>query len=202
MTAGATAVAGASSAPPPAASPGVPTPAQPVAPVLGLAGNGVGGASGAAPCLVPTPAEAPPPAEPASICPAEPEPGPVLPLARVTFPEVAGAPGVEVEVAQRPSELSRGLMYRTAMPPDRGMLFRWDDERIRSFWMRNTCIPLDMLFLSSSGMVVGIHEQVPVLNERARSILCPAAYVLEVNAGWCRKHGVRAGVRAVIEDVR
>jgi uncharacterized membrane protein (UPF0127 family) len=56
-----------------------------------------------------------------------------------------------------------------------------------------------MLFLSRDGTIVGIQEQVPVLNDRSRSIPCPAAYVLEVNAGWCRQHGVRAGMRAVIE---
>jgi uncharacterized membrane protein (UPF0127 family) len=106
---------------------------------------------------------------------------------------------VNVEVARQPKDHARGLMYRTSMPAEQGMLFSWADERVRSFWMHNTCIPLDMLFLSRDGTVVGIQEQVPVLNDRSRSIPCPAAYVLEVNAGWCRQHGVRAGMRAVIE---
>jgi uncharacterized membrane protein (UPF0127 family) len=151
------------------------------------------------PCLVETPAEAPAPQEPASVCPSEPEPAPALERAAVSFPAAPGQPRVNVEVARQPKDHARGLMYRTSMPADQGMLFSWVDERVRSFWMHNTCIPLDMLFLSRDGMVVGIQEQVPVLNDRSRSIPCPAAYVLEVNAGWCRQHGVRAGMRAVIE---
>ena len=151
------------------------------------------------PCVVELPAQAPEAQEPASICPTEPEKGPELARAEVSFPAAPGAPKISVEVARQPKELSRGLMYRTSMPAEQGMLFSWSDERVRSFWMHNTCIPLDMLFLSRDGTVVGIQEQVPVLNDRSRSIPCPAAYVLEVNAGWSRQHGVRPGMRASIE---
>lgn len=73
------------------------------------------------------------------------------------------------------------------------MLFSWSDERVRSFWMHNTCIPLDMLFLAKDGTITGILEQVPVLNDEPRSIPCPAAHVLEVNAGFCRKKGIAPG---------
>ncbi len=90
-------------------------------------------------------------------------------------------------------------MYRTHMADDDGMLFVWKEERERSFWMRNTCIPLDMLFVAADGTIVGIHEQVPVLNEAPRAISCPAMYVLEMNAGWTRKHGVVAGQRLKVE---
>jgi len=79
-----------------------------------------------------------------------------------------------------------------------GMIFVWQDERPRTFWMRNTCLPLDMLFLAKDGTIVGILEQVPTLNDRARSVGCPSAYVLEVNAGWTRKHGVTPGMKAQI----
>jgi uncharacterized membrane protein (UPF0127 family) len=182
---------------------------RPTSTSLGASGSpsGAGAASGglaattqSPPCLVETPSEAPAAAEPASICPTEPEPPPALERAQVSFPAAPGAPKVAVEVARKPTEHARGLMYRTSMPADQGMLFSWPDERIRSFWMHNTCIPLDMLFLSRDQTVVGIQEQVPVLNDRPRSIPCPAAYVLEVNAGWTRQHGVRAGMRAVIEQ--
>jgi len=76
------------------------------------------------------------------------------------------------------------------------MLFEFGEERPRTFWMKNTCIPLDMLFLSSDGTVVGILEQVPVLNEAPRAVPCPAAYVLEVNAGYARRHGLTPGMKA------
>lgn len=177
-----------------------PPPAAPPAPAPPASSADTPGETPQPPgCLVETPVEPPAPASPASDCPVAPQPAPELARGEVRFPEAPGAPRVGVEIAAQPAEQARGLMYRTSMPEDQGMLFRWGDERVRSFWMRNTCIPLDMLFLSRDGTVVGIHEQVPVLNDRARSIPCPAAYVLEVNAGWCRRHGVRAGMRAVIE---
>lgn len=73
------------------------------------------------------------------------------------------------------------------------MLFTWSDERPRSFWMKNTCIPLDMMFIDRENVIVGILEQVPTLNTEPRRIPCPAARVLEVNAGFARRHGVRPG---------
>ncbi|MCC6215736.1 MAG: DUF192 domain-containing protein [Polyangiaceae bacterium] len=152
----------------------------------------------AARCVVPLgepPARA---AEPARFCPADPDGAPRLPRQAVTFPEAPGAPRVAVEVAREPEHRERGLMYRTELAEDAGMLFSWDHEAPRSFWMRNTCLPLDMLFLAKDGTVAGILEQVPVMNEAPRSVPCPAAHVLEVNAGWSRRHGVAPGQRVVI----
>lgn len=79
------------------------------------------------------------------------------------------------------------------------MLFSWPLEEQRTFWMRNTCIPLDMLFIAADGTILGILEQVPVMNDGPRTVPCPAAHVLEVNAGWCRKRAVRAGMRVEFE---
>jgi uncharacterized membrane protein (UPF0127 family) len=90
-------------------------------------------------------------------------------------------------------------MYRTTLPADDGMLFSWDQEQPRSFWMQNTCIPLDMLFIAGDGTIVGILEQVPTLNTLPRGVPCAAQHVLEVNAGWTRMHGVKPGQRIDIE---
>jgi uncharacterized protein len=90
-------------------------------------------------------------------------------------------------------------MYRTHMNGDDGMLFSWPEEAYRSFWMRNTCIPLDMLFVASDGTIVGILEQVPTLDDTPRGVPCPAAHVLELNAGWARAHGVQPGQRLEID---
>ena len=172
-------------------------------------GSGSGG-SGAAPlpsataspsCVIPL---AEPPAaqqQPAKNCPADPlaSSPPELGRGYVTFSEAPGAPRIGVELADDDAERSRGLMYRTSMPEEQGMLFSWGDERPRSFWMRNTCIPLDMLFISKDGFIVGILEQVPVMNEASRSVACPAAHVLELNAGYVRSHGVKAGTRVAFE---
>jgi uncharacterized membrane protein (UPF0127 family) len=111
----------------------------------------------------------------------------------VTFVDAPGSPSVDVELAQSPDDQQRGLMYRTTMPADSGMLFSWTGDRIRTFWMHNTCLPLDMLFIARDGTISGILEQVPVLNDEPRSIGCPAAHVLEVNAGYSRRHGIAPG---------
>ena len=79
------------------------------------------------------------------------------------------------------------------------MLFTYPDDRVRTFWMKNTCIPLDMLFITKSGIVSGILEQVPTLNLAGRSVACPVAHVLELNAGWARAHGIVPGMKVTIE---
>jgi len=150
-------------------------------------------------CVVPSSPSPLPKQDKASICPADPTGNPTLARGHVTFGEAPGRPRVEVELADRPDSRERGLMYRTGMPEDQGMLFSWSQEQVRSFWMHNTCIPLDMLFIDAKGFIVGILEQVPVLNDASRSIPCPAAHVLELNAGWTRAHGVVAGQRVRIE---
>lgn len=152
------------------------------------------------PCLVPTPDQPPPEAAAAQACPADPLPEPPrLPRGQVTFIDAADQPVVEVELAREAEHRARGLMYRTEMAESEGMLFSWMEQSPRSFWMRNTCLPLDMLFVAADGTIVGVLEQVPVLNESARTVPCPAAHVLEVNAGYCRRHGIRAGQRIRID---
>jgi hypothetical protein len=113
----------------------------------------------------------------------------------VTFTNAPESPVVRVELASSDATRSRGLMYRTQLPQNQGMLFSWPTEGIRRFWMHNTCIPLDMLFIAADGFITGIVEQVPTLNDASRSVPCPAAHVLELNAGWARRHGVKPGQR-------
>lgn len=150
-------------------------------------------------CVVPSAPTPAPRAEPARFCPADPTGNLELRRGHVAFVDAPGAPRVEVELADRPDSRERGLMYRTGMPEQAGMLFSWPEEQPRSFWMHNTCIPLDMLFIDARGFLVGILEQVPVMNDASRSIPCPAAHVLELNAGWTRARGVTAGQRIRIE---
>jgi uncharacterized membrane protein (UPF0127 family) len=59
--------------------------------------------------------------------------------------------------------------------------------------MHNTCIPLDLLYIDDDGLIVGIVENAPTLNDEPRGVGCASRYVLEVNAGWSRRHGVKAG---------
>jgi uncharacterized membrane protein (UPF0127 family) len=150
-------------------------------------------------CVVPRVEPPPPVAPPAASCPADPGNAPTLPRGAVRFTEAPSAPRITVELALDDAAHTRGLMYRTRLDADAGMLFSWDQEQPRSFWMRNTCIPLDMLFLAADGTIVGILEQVPTLNTLPRGVPCPAAHVLEVNAGWTRQHGVVPGQKVDIE---
>lgn len=125
----------------------------------------------------------------------------MVPVGHVAFPQSANAPRLEVELMLTEDHQQRGLMYRKALSDDRGMLFVWERPAVHSFWMHNTCLPLDMLFIDEQGFVAGIVENAPTLSDESRSVDCPVSYVLEVNAGWSRKHGVKAGQRVEIRGV-
>jgi uncharacterized membrane protein (UPF0127 family) len=150
-------------------------------------------------CIRPTPkvpTRPDPPPGPAPGCPADPTGRLDLPWGRVAFPQAATA--VRVEVTRSFDERARGLMYRTKLPEDEGMIFIFGQRRDHSFWMKNTCLALDMLFIDRDGLIVGIEENVPTLNEGSYRVGCPSQLVLEVNAGWSRRHGVQAGQKVEI----
>lgn len=152
-------------------------------------------------CVAPLASVAPEVAPPAaaSECPVDPEMGgPKLDVVDVAFPDAPSAPRIGAELAKTPHDIERGLMYRRAMADDRGMLFRLDGRRVHTFWMHNTCIPLDMMFVDDDGTIVGIVEAARPLDESTRSVPCPSSWVLEVNAGWSRKHGVSPGQKMTI----
>ncbi|MBM4363161.1 MAG: DUF192 domain-containing protein, partial [Deltaproteobacteria bacterium] len=151
-------------------------------------------------CPVALPAEPPPRATPARSCPPPEGEAPSLPRGWVTFPDTPAAPRVAVEVARTDESRARGLMYRTALADGEGMLFDWPDEELRTFWMHDTCVPLDMMFIATDGTILGIVEQVPVLNDSPRGVPCPSSRVLEVPAGWSRAHGVQPGQRIAFES--
>lgn len=119
-------------------------------------------------------------------------------MSEVTFPETPGTPRVEVEIAKNPHDVERGLMFRRSMSDDRGMLFTLDGRREHTFWMHNTCISLDMLFIDEDGLIVGIVEGAAPLTDTTRTVGCPSLFVLEVNGGWTRKRGVTPGQKITI----
>ncbi len=149
-------------------------------------------------CVIAMSDEPSPQAAAADNCPKAPEPSIELMRGQVTFDDAPSRPRIEVEIVRTDETRQRGLMYRTKLAPEAGMLFVWDDESTRAFWMHNTCIPLDMLFISRDRVISGVVEQVPVLNDQPRGVRCPAAYVLEVNAGWVRGHQVKPGQHLTI----
>lgn len=146
-------------------------------------------------CLIELPKTAPPVARSLAECPADPQGRPTMPEGALSFPEAPRAPRLRVELAQNDADRAHGLMFRSSLSDDEGMLFSWPQSEPRSFWMHNTCLALDMLFLDRDGIIVGVLEQVPPWNDAPRRVPCPAAHVLEVRAGWTRDHGVRPGQR-------
>ncbi|WP_437738552.1 DUF192 domain-containing protein [Sorangium sp. So ce1335] len=155
-------------------------------------------------CIEPTPAtpERPPPSRvgPDPACPDDPT-GPFqLATGKVVFLDTK-APDVTVEIARKEKERARGLMYRKHMADNRGMIFVFEQRTHHAFWMHNTCIPLDMLFIDSDGTIVGIEENTPTLTDSTFDVGCPSTYVLEVNAGWTRRHGVVAGQKVRLEGI-
>ena len=103
---------------------------------------------------------------------------------------------VNAEIADSPAGWETGLMYRKSLAPDSGMLFIFPDEDYRSFWMKNTLIPLDMLFISANGTIVDMKESFqpckadPCESYRSKE---KAMYVLEVNAGFARENDIQEG---------
>lgn len=181
-------------------------PESPVTPLSNAAGGSEQKSAHSARCVFPTPDKpkrilAHPGADPT--CPADPETPPNLRIGKVVFPGSKDKPAeVTVEVAERPRDRSRGLMFRTSMAEDRGMIFSFREEPdVHQFWMRNTCIPLDMLFVDRDGVIVGIEENVPTMNDSTYSVPCPSSYVIEVNAGYCRRHGIVAGQKVQLDGV-
>ena len=120
---------------------------------------------------------------------------------RVYVESPQGEVAVNVEVVATEAKIERGLMYRQAMALDAGMLFMMGMEKDWSFWMRNTLIPLDMLFIGKDKRVVGIVENAEPKTETLRKVGAPSFYVLEVNGGWSKQHQVVAGAKVRFENV-
>jgi uncharacterized protein len=101
----------------------------------------------------------------------------------------------QAEVMKTPEQRAKGLMFRQFMPEDRGMLFDFDREEPVTMWMRNTYIPLDMVFIRANGTIHRIHERAQPLDETTIAAGAPVRFVLEINGGVAAKLGLKAGDR-------
>ena len=110
-----------------------------------------------------------------------------------------GAHRLTVEIADTSPLRTRGLMWRSELPEGTGMLFIFPAEVVQSFWMRNTLIPLDMVFIDKHMRVVGVVQWAEPQTLTSRTVGKPSQYVLEVPGGWASKHGVRAGSTVELE---
>jgi uncharacterized membrane protein (UPF0127 family) len=120
---------------------------------------------------------------------------------RVVLHTAGGDVPVTVEVVSTPAQQAVGLMYRKEMGAMAGMLFVFDETEEHSFWMKNTILPLDMIFLGDDRKIVGIVKDAVPFTTTSRTVGKPSRYVLEVNAGFSDKHGVKPGDQATFENV-
>ena len=113
----------------------------------------------------------------------------------IVAPDGATLATVKVEIADTPQSEELGLMYRNSLAADAGMLFVFAAPAHQVFWMKNTKIPLDMIFADGQRRVIGIVANAEPFSEARLSVPGDSQYVLEVNGGFCRNNGVKAGDR-------
>ncbi|HEV3031823.1 MAG TPA: DUF192 domain-containing protein [Polyangia bacterium] len=106
-----------------------------------------------------------------------------------------------VELARTEAEHEKGLMYREHLAPDAGMLFLFDRPSMQTFWMKNTLIPLDMIFISGDHTIAGVVVDAEPLTLTPRSVNLPSQYVLEIGGGLSMRLGIRAGATVELHGV-
>ncbi len=112
-----------------------------------------------------------------------------------TLETAAGKHRITIETADTPQARETGLMFRRSMPADQGMLFDFEEARPVTMWMKNTFIPLDMLFMDSTGVVTSIKRNAQPQSLDLIPSGGPARYVLELNAGAADRYGAKPGDR-------
>lgn len=105
-----------------------------------------------------------------------------------------------VELAATAQARACGLSHRSALGDNRGMLFVYPDSGRRTFWMKDTLIPLSIAFLDEDGVIINIEIMSPDQTDERYGSRKPAVYALEVNQGWFREHGIKAGDRVEMQQ--
>lgn len=113
-------------------------------------------------------------------------------LPRVTLS--AGMHLIQAQVAATPEQRATGLMFRTDMPVNEGMLFVFEEPAGQCFWMKNTLLPLTAAFVADDGTIVNLADMQPQTLDSHCSVK-PVRYVLEMNQGWFAKRGLKAGMK-------
>jgi uncharacterized membrane protein (UPF0127 family) len=126
----------------------------------------------------------------AAAAPAQTGPQPKLP----TVDLVAGMHIIKAELAITPEQQATGMMGRTEMKGNEGMLFVNSDDQLRCFWMRNTLIPLSIAFLAADGTVINLAEMQPQ-SDQSHCSTRPARFALEMSQGWFAKRGIGPGFK-------
>lgn len=116
--------------------------------------------------------------------------------AQLVFETASGERRYGIELVDERFEITRGLMCRRSMQPDWGMLFLMESTKVQSFWMMNTLMPLDMVFIDEGWTVVGIVAEAAPRTTTSRTVGIPSRYVLELVGGEAARAGITAGTRA------
>jgi len=112
---------------------------------------------------------------------------------------------VFVELAQTSEEQAKGLSGRQTLGANSGMLFIFSSPGNYAFWMPEMNFPLDIIWMDGARRVIGVTENAPPLSDKTKPVLyrppSPAQYVLEVNAGFARRHGIKVGDEALFKNI-
>jgi uncharacterized protein len=120
-----------------------------------------------------------------------------FPKASLTIESASGKHKFAVEVATTPAQMEQGLMFRRSMAPDSGMIFDFKTPSMATMWMKNTLIPLDMLFVDAQGRIVNIHERAVPESLDTIGAAAPVRAVVELNGGTVARLGIRPGDRVL-----
>jgi len=120
-----------------------------------------------------------------------------FPTSQLTVVSTTGPHRFKVEVAETPEQMIQGLMFRRSLPPDAGMLFDYKAPTTATMWMRNTLIPLDMLFVDAQGRIVNIHQRAVPQSLDIISATAPVRAVIELNGGTAARLGIAPGDQVV-----
>ncbi len=118
------------------------------------------------------------------------QPARALPLVELT----AGIHRIHAELADTDASRMRGLMFRESLEPNHGMLFVFERPEANCMWMRNTLLPLSVAFIADDGSIVNV-EEMKAQTDDAHCAARPVRYALEMDGGWFKSHGLRAGSR-------
>src|ERR1700749_908952 len=116
-----------------------------------------------------------------------------FPASELTIISATGPHRFKVELAETPAQMTQGLMFRTSLAPDAGMLFDYKEPTAATMWMSNTLIPLDMLFVDAHGRIVNIHERAVPQSLDIIAAAAPVRAVIELNGGTPSRLALRAG---------
>lgn len=114
---------------------------------------------------------------------------------KLTFKKADGTAirEIKLEVADDDKQRAQGMMYRKTIPNDTGMIFLFPEAKPQSFWMKNTYVSLDIIFVDANNKIINIHENTPTLTEDQFPSTAPAKYVVEVAGGYTNAYGIGPG---------